>query len=368
MENLPERLALIRAPHLGPNTLRKLWEQNIEPLELLAASPNALADFGFDRATINAISSPDWETINQDIRIMKRLGIHLQWGVEDIPHLLWQIPGAPYWLFAKGRLSCLKLPTFAVVGSRNPTWLGRELAQEFAASLCGKNLCIASGLAEGIDAEAHQGALAVGGKTVAVCATGLDVVYPRKNANLAKRITDSGLLISEYPPGTVPTRHRFPQRNRIISGLSLGTLVVEAARRSGSLITARLAADQGREVFAVPGSVHNPLAKGCHRLIRQGAKLVEEVQDVLEELQQLAQIPFEHAEKSPDIEHNGEAHPHPKEWQELLDILSVAPISLDQLVRKSTLTQDRLCSMLLRMELAGMVASAPGGVFVRKTQ
>ncbi len=367
MEVLQQQLALVRTPGLGPNTLKKLQEHGIDPLELHQTKSHTLLGLGLSQATVNALACPDWSQVDGDIRIMEQTGVGLLFNPETLPELLRQSTASPYWLFVKGDLNLLSRPSLAVVGSRHPSWLGKELAEEFAASLTGRGLTIVSGLAQGIDSAAHQGCLNAGGGTIAVCGTGLDVVYPRRNRGLAREIGKNGLMVSEYPPGTRPLAHHFPQRNRIISGLSLGTLVVEAARRSGSLITARLAAEQGREVFAIPGSLHNPLSKGCHRLIRQGAKLVEDMEDILEELQQLAQIPFEHTEKPPNIEQPDLKAQVPKEWQELLDILSVAPMSLDRLMQQSTLTQDRLCSMLLRMELAGIVASAPGGVFVRKT-
>src|SRR6266850_2310392 len=204
------------------------------------------------------------------------------------PSLLAQTTGAPLALYVEGNPAVLNEPQLAIVGSRNPTAAGLETAHAFAEFLGATGLTITSGLAEGIDGAAHRGALAGGGCTIAVCATGLDLVFPREHARLAREIAGRGALVSEFPIGTPARRANFPQRNRIISGLSFGTLVVEAARRSGSLITARHAGEQGREVFAIPGSIHNPLARGCHALIRQGAKLVESAEDVLAELPALA--------------------------------------------------------------------------------
>ena len=367
MTPLQQQLALIRTPGLGPNTLRQLEDNGIDPLDLLDSPAPLLARLGLKEASISALMSPDWAQVETDVKTMERDNVKLKFGCKASPPLLQESKGSPYWLFVRGRQDLLNSPSLAVVGSRNPSWLGRELAQDFAANLAARGLTIVSGLARGIDAAAHRGCLRTSGNTIAVCGTGLDQVYPSKNKRLAHDIAEQGLLVSEYPPGTGPKGHHFPQRNRIISGLSLGTLVVEAARRSGSLITARLSAEQGREVFAIPGSLHNPLSKGCHRLIRQGAKLVECIEDILEELQQLAQIPSEQTQKSSNFDQPDLEAQVPSEWRELLDILSVAPMSLDRLMQQSTLTQDRLCSMLLRMELAGIVASAPGGVFVRKT-
>ena len=202
----------------------------------------------------------------------------------DYPDLLRRSPDAPPVLFVRGHAHVLNEPQLAMVGSRNPTAGGRATARRFAASFARLGLCITSGLALGIDAACHEGALDSDGSTVAVLAHGLDVIYPAVHQALAERIVASGALVSEFPPGTAPVAARFPQRNRIIAGLSHGTLVVEAAYNSGSLITARLAGVAGREVFAIPGSIHNPMARGCHALIRQGAKLVEQVDDVLAEL------------------------------------------------------------------------------------
>ena len=365
MDTIRDWLVLIRAPDLGPAKLRTLLGEGYSPTALIKTGAAALDSLGLSQRCVNSLTAPDWRQADADLENMEKHQIRLLVEPKKFPTLLQQIPGPPLWLFAKGRTKTWDSPLFAVVGSRNPSWLGRELAQDFTAELCKYGLGIVSGLATGVDGESHASALEHG-STIAVCATGLDSVYPKRHQSLAQEIADQGLLISEYPPGTQPTRHQFPQRNRIISGLSLGTLVVEAARRSGSLITARLAAEQGREVFAIPGSLHNPLARGCHRLIRDGAKLVENVIDILEELQSLAQIGPKNTDKTQTINPNRQLKDLPQECGKLLDILSVAPICIDQLVQKSTLTPERVCSMLLRMELAGLVAPAPGGTFIRK--
>lgn len=278
------------------------------------------------------------------------------------PDLLRQIPDPPPVLYVHGDPELLGNLQLAIVGSRNPSRGGLENARAFASHLAGAGLTITSGLALGIDAEAHRGALAAGGTTIAVTGTGLDRVYPARHHDLAHAIAEHGALVSEFPPGTPPRPAHFPQRNRIISGLALGTLVVEAARRSGSLVTARHALEQGREVFAIPGSIHNPLARGCHALIRQGAKLVETAEDILEELGALAGAAVP--------EHATRTSPEPPasldpEYQRLLDALGHDPVSIDDLVRRSGLTAESVSSMLLILELQGYVAPEAGGRYAR---
>jgi DNA processing protein len=222
---------------------------------------------------------------------------------------------------------------------------------------------ITSGLALGIDAAAHQGALDAGGQTIAVMGTGLDRVYPASNRELAHRIAEQGALISELSPGTPPLAQNFPRRNRIISGLSLGVLVVEAAQRSGSLITARCALDQGRDVFAIPGSIHNPLSRGCHELIRNGAKLVETAEHILEELGSLALGEITSSQTTTGaVENRAELD---KEYLQLLEQMAYDPVSVDELVSRSGLTPEQLSSMLLVLELEGYVASSHGGRYTR---
>lgn len=259
----------------------------------------------------------------------------------------------------------------AIVGSRNPTAQGQENALQFARNLRATGLSIVSGLALGIDAAAHEGALAdaqdsdTTPATIAVVGTGLDRVYPRRHLDLAHRIAVHGLLVSEYPLGTPPLPGNFPKRNRIIAGLSLGTLVVEAAPASGSLITARLASEQGREVFAIPGSIHSPQSRGCHALIRQGAKLVESAQDILEELRTPARAD---APTDEEASPRGAAHP-PQDLVEpdtpLLRALGYDPAGLDALQARTGLDTATLQVQLLELELAGTVARLPGGLFQR---
>ena len=290
------------------------------------------------------------------------------------PQALLDTEDPPLLLYLMGPASLLQHQPFpsdrclAVVGSRNPTAQGAENARLFARALCGAGLTIVSGLALGVDAAAHEGALEAAtsagtmAATIAVVGTGLDRVYPRKNLDLAHRIAAHGLIVSEYPLGTPPLPGNFPKRNRIISGLSQGTLVVEAALASGSLITARMAAEQGREVFAIPGSIHAPQSRGCHALIRQGAKLVESAQDVLEELK----IP---ATTVPGLPHQGVNAPGADASDEtedpVLAALGYDPMGLDALIARTGMDASTLQVALLELELDGRVARLPGGLFQR---
>jgi DNA processing protein len=314
-------------------------------------------------AALDYFRRPDWQRVEQDLAWLERPGNGLL-PLDDprYPPLLRQIPYPPPLLFVHGDPDCLRLPQLAIVGARNPTPLGRETAQRFAAHLAECGLLITSGLALGIDAAAHEGALAGGGRTIAVMGTSLDRVYPARNRDLAHAIAERGALVSELAIGTPPTAENFPRRNRLISGLALGVLVVEAAAQSGSLITARLATEQGREVFAVPGSIHNPLAKGCHALIRQGAKLVETAADILEELGALAAATGEVAASRTSA-------PTPvvldEEYRHLLAAMGDEPVGIDLLVDRCGLTAEALSSMLLILELEGYVAAMPGGLYGR---
>jgi DNA processing protein len=274
------------------------------------------------------------------------------------PPALLESADPPSLLYVKGDPAALQMPALGVVGSRNATAQGLENAQAFARALAGSGLCIVSGLALGIDAAAHDGALATGGRTVAVIGTGADRMYPARNKALATRIVESGAIVSEFPLGTPVAAHNFPRRNRIIAGLSRGVLVVEAAPGSGSLITARQAAELGREVFAIPGSIHSPLSKGCHQLIREGAKLVETAQDILEE-RAFADLRTDPATAA-EAPRKAAAVDDP-----LLAAMGFDPVSVDTLVQRSGLTTDSLYAMLLDMELEGRVSRLPGGRFQR---
>ena len=266
------------------------------------------------------------------------------------PRLLLEIPDPPPLLYAKGCLEMLDRPALAIVGSRNATPQGEKTAQDFAQALSDEGYCIVSGMALGIDGAAHRGGLLGRGGTIAVAGTGMDVVYPSRHRQLAHQIAQHGLLVSEFPLGTPSMAQNFPRRNRIISGLSRGCLVVEAHLQSGSLITARLAAEQGREVFAMPGSIHSPVSKGCHQLIKQGAKLVERMQDILEEF-------------------GGKGVPEPPEMatppSPLLESMGYDPVGMDALIERSGLSSESLSAMLLLLELEGKVAPLPGGRYQR---
>jgi DNA processing protein len=281
------------------------------------------------------------------------------------PHLLRELHICPIALYVAGNADVLNDPQLSIVGSRNPTPAGSDIAFEFARSLAACGLGITSGLADGIDSAAHRGALAAQGITVAVLGCGADIIYPRNNRTLSEAIRLQGAVISEFPLGTPPRRENFPQRNRIIATLSLGTLVVEAARRSGSLITARLAGDHNRELFAVPGSIHNPLSRGCHELIRQGAKLTETVADILSELDFSAFFASAgHASGGPATPPDIEAGMD-KEHKILLDALGFDPADLDVLVVRTGFKPEAVSSMMLILELKGHVQAAPGGRYSR---
>ncbi len=271
------------------------------------------------------------------------------------PQRLLDAPDPPTVLYVKGSIELLNAPALAIVGSRNATPQGESNAQAFAAALSDAGLTIVSGLALGIDAAAHRGGLRGKGSTIAVIGTGIDRVYPARNQALARDIAAHGAIVSEFPLGTPALKENFPRRNRIISGLALGCLVVEAAERSGSLITARLAGEQGRDVFAIPGSIHSPLSKGCHKLIKQGAKLVDDARDILDELG-LATA----------ADNRATALPAPNaETTRLLDCIGFDPCDMDTLALRSGLTAEKLYAILLQLELAGRIASLPGGRFQR---
>ncbi|MEA2080504.1 MAG: DNA-processing protein DprA, partial [Pseudomonadota bacterium] len=258
-------LALHRAPAIGCRRCLKLLAEFDSPATIFQASPDHLRSFSLRPESIDYLMKPDWEAVERDLDWLAQPDNSIVTCQDPgYPSLLQEISGPPPLLFIHGDPDFLSQPQLAIVGSRNPSHDGRSLAAEFAAHLAGCGLTITSGLASGIDAASHQGALRAGGNTVAVAGTGLDRVYPARHRELAHQIAENGALVSELSPGTGPLAANFPRRNRIISGLSLGTLVVEAALRSGSLITARAALEQGREVFAIPGSIHNPLTRGCH--------------------------------------------------------------------------------------------------------
>jgi|TARA_R100001143_G_scaffold13061_2_gene14515 DNA processing protein len=357
------QLALQRIPGVGPATFAKLVQQVNQPADIFR---EARLLKGVDSKILTLLQSPDWDQVERDLEWLSADNRHVIDQQHPLyPELLKQIPDPPALLFVQGDINLLGKWQLAIVGSRNPSASGRDTAFEFARYLADGDIVITSGLASGIDAAAHKGALAASGKTIAVIGTGLDRVYPAANRDLAHHIAEIGAIVSEFPLGTSPKAENFPRRNRIISGLSLGTLVVEAAVKSGSLITARMAMEQGREVFAIPGSIHNPLSRGCHQLIREGAKLVETANDIIEELGALAgfvpqlEDPYATTEK---VLATAELD---KDYQQLFEFLGYDPIHIDILIDKSGLTADAVSSMLLLLELQGQVASLPGGRYVR---
>jgi len=346
--------------HVRVPEFEKLRQHFDSPQAIVEQRPRELTAAGLPEEKSAAIASPPGEKIAAAEEWLQQDGHHIiAFGGGDYPEMLGQIPGAPLLLYVNGDIDVLHLPALAVIGSRNPTQGGSRNALEFSRHLAQQGFVIVSGLAQGIDAAAHRGALDGSGRTVAFLGHGIDRVYPAANRDLAHAIAASGALVSEYPLGSAPERWHFPERNRLISGLCLGTLVVEAARRSGSLITARLAAEQGREVFALPGSIHNPLARGCHALIRQGAKLVETASDILAELGPLAGHMRENTEVAPGGEKRMPAVDD--DYSELRRVLSHDPVTINELESQSGLTIDQLSSMLLILELHGEVESLSGG-------
>lgn len=356
-------LALLRAPRLGPVSALHLLDRVGGAAGCFDAPDSLCSELELSAETRTFLRQPDWAMAERDLEWLTRSGAGLVTFLDPAyPPLLKQLNDAPPALYVRGDVSLLAGPQLAMVGSRNPSTEGRRNAEDFAAYLAGCGLIITSGMALGIDAASHRGALKAGGKTVAVWGTGLDKPYPPRHREFAEEIAASGLIITEFPPGTPPLPGHFPRRNRIISGLSAGTLVVEAARQSGSLITARLASEQGREVFAIPGSIHNPMSRGCHRLIREGAKLVESAGDILEELAPLLNLELPATATAGDT---AAAAPEDPEYKLLLNSLDFAPTSVDALVERTGLTPDVVSSMLLMLELQGQVEASPGGRYSR---
>lgn len=357
------QLALLRTPGVGPVTFHNITAKYAALSQLFEAPQRAK---NLSPHLQQALSTPDWDLVSADLDWLNQPDRFVISLADDrYPTLLKHITDPPPLLFVQGDVSLLNAWQLAIVGSRNPSASGRESAYAFAEYLASGELIITSGLAMGIDAAAHQGALAGGGKTIAVVGTGLDRVYPAKHRDLAHQIVTNGALVSEFPLGTPPKAENFPRRNRIISGMSLGTMVVEAAIRSGSLITARMAMEQGREVFAMPGSIHNPLARGCHRLIREGAKLVESAEDIIEELAALAGVTAPPQVIKSTAKTAAALTENDSEYQLLFENMGFDPIHIDTLISRSGLTADVVSSMLLMLELQGQVASLPGGQYIR---
>ncbi|WP_041521976.1 DNA-processing protein DprA [Gilvimarinus agarilyticus] len=366
--SLASLLTLLRLPGLGATTYCDLHRH----------FGSATAIYRADTATLRPWLEPSSLQLLQRVRDdaahewhqavareLEWLGEHpdvrpVEWGAEEYPALLAQIACAPALLYVRGALDAIELPQLAIVGSRNPSSGGQSNAHEFARYLAGGGFAITSGLALGVDACAHRGALDAGGVTIAVLGTGIDRVYPARHRSLAAEILDKGgALVSEFPLGTGSSASNFPRRNRIISGLSLGTLVAEAAVKSGSLITARYALEHEREVFAIPGSIHNPMAKGCHALIKRGAKLVESATDIVEELGgALAFKSQQLGGSAPDCSHLS------AQQRQLLELVGYDPVSLDTLCQRSALEPGALAAELMTLELEGLV-SQTGSLYCR---
>lgn len=350
-------LTLEAVPGLGPESARRLLESFPDPDSILGAHASQLAPVVGDRLAKAIAQGATADKLQPALDWLEQPANHFL-PITDpaYPQRLRDLPDAPAWLYVKGDPDWLHRPMLAIVGSRHATAQGARDAAAFAQALAEAGLTVVSGLAAGIDAAAHEGGLMGLGSSVAVVGTGLDRVYPARNRDLAHRLAAQGAIVSEFPLGTPPKAGHFPRRNRLISGLSLGVLVIEAAPESGSLITARLAGEQGREVFALPGSIHSPLSKGCHRLIKQGAKLVECAADILEELggQIALSLP---AASSASIS--------AAEDDPLLEALSAAPLAPDQLAERLGLTVEELSVRLLAAEMDGHVARLPGGLYQR---
>ncbi|MEK7437629.1 MAG: DNA-processing protein DprA [Pseudomonadota bacterium] len=344
------KLSLV--PGLGGQSLRKLLGAFGLPQQILARGRGALAGVVSAELAARIVSDLDTAAVDAALAWVAANGhALLTLADEDYPRALLETPDPPALLYLRGRRELLARPALAVVGSRNATPQGLSNAEQFARAFSAAGLTIVSGLALGIDAAAHRGGLDAAGSTIAVLGTGADILYPQRNRALGERIAREGLIVSEFPLGTPPHGSNFPRRNRVISGLARGCLVVEAALASGSLITARLAAEQGRDVFAIPGSIHSPHSKGSHALIKQGAKLVESAQDLLQELG-IGTIAAPSAAPAPVL-------------AGLLSHLGYDPCDIDTLCARSGLTADVVSAMLLQLELDGKVASLPGGQYQR---
>lgn len=345
------RLSLVSG--VGPAAGRALLAAFGSPEDVFAAPRRALADVVSDDLA-RALLEQDLDARIAEALAWARAPGNLIVTLDDAryPKQLLDTDDPPLLLYVKGRVELLSQPALAIVGSRNATPQGIANAEAFARALSQAGLAIVSGMALGIDAAAHRGALQADGPTIAVIGTGADRIYPARNGELARRIAAEGAIVSEFPLGTPALASNFPRRNRLISGLARAVLVVEAAERSGSLITARLAAEQGRDVFAVPGSIHSPLSKGCHRLIKDGAKLVDDVRDILDEL-----APGSVAAPAPATA--------PSEHEALLALMGHDTCHVDTLAERSGVTPERLAAALLALELAGRIAVLPGGRYQR---
>ncbi len=351
-------LALERIPRLATSKKLAIVKQ-FGLSELFQMSATSLHKMGLSSSQIQAITQPNWGVIDNCFTQCQQKGIeviHIEQS--QYPQLLLHTHNPPLILFLQGNVALLNQPQLAIVGSRSATMSALEQTKRFASSLARSKLVITSGLAIGIDSAAHQGALQVNGSTIAVVATGLDRVYPKRNTALAKQIVEQdGLIVSEYLPGSVAHKGCFPRRNRIITGMSLGTLVMEATIKSGSLISAKLALEQNRDVFAMPGSIHNPQSKGCHYLIKQGAILVDEVDDILSVLE----IPVSDGLICSDAKKSQKSDQQDLFIDPLLSSVDYEATPVDRVVSRSKLPTEEVITRLITLELNGLVAAVPGG-------
>ena len=358
-ESLADWLRLTLIPGIGGERQRKLLDAFGLPESVFSVGRSALRSVIGESAADLLLDTDNKAQVAEAMAWSESADQHIVTLADsEYPRALLEIADPPTVLYVRGRVELLNRPALSIVGSRNPTPQGIQNAESFAAALAGAGLSIASGLALGIDAAAHRGALAAKGDTIAFVGTGIDRVYPARNRDLALEIGSKGCIVSEFPLGTPVMAANFPRRNRLISGVARGVLVVEAAVESGSLITARLAAEQGREVFAIPGSIHSPQARGCHKLIKQGAKLVETAEDVLEELRWSEPLAVG------SVRQDSENRP-PLESNSLLSLIGFDPCSVDELAARSAMSADSLTIELLHLELEGRVGRLPGGLFQR---
>ncbi|GLQ48365.1 DNA processing protein DprA [Dyella lipolytica] len=371
---LRDWLIALRTPGLGPGGLRERLGATRGSIDQVLAQLRRQAS-SLDPEAKTWLDQPDETRLTADLAWLAEPGHRLLRCTEaDFPPQLETIPQPPAALFISGDASLLLHPQVAIVGARSASIAGKANARAFARSLALAGFVVTSGLADGIDGAAHEATLEAGQPTVAVIGTGPDLVYPRKHRELSARVAAQGALVSEFPPGTAARADHFPRRNRLIAGLSLGTVVIEAGLQSGSLITARLAGEQGREVFAVPGSIHNPLARGCHRLIREGARLVESASEIVESLTPAARALGAELAQRLDLPTavSTERHRRAKggwrddpDYQRLLDVLGHDPAALDELATRTGQSAAVLSSMLLMLELEGCVEGLPGGRYQR---
>jgi DNA processing protein len=358
-------LLLYRTPGVGAVVFNKLLRALGTPGNILNASKRVLAELGVSSEIQRGLRTVCRASVAEDLRWLDGADCHLiTLADERYPSRLREIPDPPPLLFVTGDPRWLSEPQIAIVGSRMPSRAGAEIAHEFSSACAERGVVVTSGLAHGIDAQAHRGCLAARGATVAVTGTGPEAVYPRAHRALAGEVAAHGAVATEFPTNSPVRPENFPRRNRIISGLSLGVLVVEAAEASGSLITARHALDQGRDVFAVPGSIRNPLTRGCHALIKQGAKLVERIEDVLEEFPQIAGSQGQDGVNAKRRDAHIAAE-NERAYACLLEALGYDAAPVDLLVSRTGLTANQVSSMLLTLELEGVVALQAGGLYIR---